>query len=51
MALNVVHTYAAAGTAVLLCNDMNQFNQGQLVYLNWAKVTAIKVGSLANASA
>jgi hypothetical protein len=48
VALEVVHNYAAAGSATMLCNDTNTINQGQLLYLNWAKVTAIKVGSLTN---
>jgi hypothetical protein len=48
IALEVVHTYAAAGSATMLCNDTNTINQGQVLYLNWAKVTAIKVASLTN---
>jgi hypothetical protein len=46
LALTVVHTYSAAGTAVLECKAF-----GVNVNGGWIKITAIKVANLTNSSA
>jgi hypothetical protein len=52
VALNVVHTYSGADTAYLRCGDLTVIAppSGHLM-LNFVKITAIKVGTLANTGA